>query len=418
MPSIVSLYSDPVVANVFSDVLPPEPVVLTTITGIQDTNAGAIPQGRTKITLNWTLPATNERIGGEHLGTATGAAQDLETLFDPVTSGSYTVYEETGYTGGGGASTLAAQANIGDKVLQMGAVTGFGADDWVRLEESGDDEYVQIDNVDGNNLNLKTAIRFKNWPVTVTTVKEVDVTAKTETTDYTITLASGEVSLVAGQFTVSNEVFINYKTDLQDLDHLEIYRIPGNLPVAHGGTYAAVTGHGQVETVDNAVSSTATSYEDVLTIGYNGETWSYYVFCLDDESTPNKSYTSAIMVETLVTIPQNPRKTVGDAQVIMEWDSVSDTNVDGLNVYRCDGGTFTPSTAKKVNSSIITGTTFDDSAGNTTNRVDPGVVPYPVNGNVYTYKVESIDDVTDWDTGTQNQSDGQSEVNTASKTFA
>lgn len=335
MASIVSKYSDAVTANVPTDTLAPKPVVLGTVTAIQDTNTGAIPEGRSTVTLNWTLPTENEDITGETIGTSTGGADVMYTDYNPIVAASFTVY--------------------------------------------------------------------------------ADSAELTETTDYAIVLSTGEVTLVNGQTSVDDVITIDYTATLQDLDHLEAFRIPGNLPVAADASYATVTGHGSVETVNDAIASTATSTQDVLTSGYNGEDWSYYVFAVDDETSANESVADGVLIETLVTIPQDLSKTVGDAQAILNWTAVADDNFDGANIFRCDGSSFVAANAVQANSALVATTSFDDSVGNVTNRVASGSLAYPVNGSSYTYKIEAEDTTSAWTTGTANQSSGVSEVTTASK---
>lgn len=414
MATIVSLYTDAVTANVLSDELPPEPPVLGIITASQDTNGGAIPQGRTSVTLNWTAPTLNERLPGEFLVQADGLEQIVETVYDPIAASPvHKLYEVTGRTGG--LSNLGVAAAQGDKVITVVSAVGFAPNDWVELAEGANQEFAQIQSIDGLNLTLYNRLRnFSSW-TTSATVTECQVSLKTITTDYTLVTSTGVFTLLAGQFTSGNDVFVEYSVTLQDLDHFELYRIPGNLPVTEPADYATVTGHGSVVTVDNAIVSGATQKVDVTAAAQNGQTWTYYLFAMDDEATPNASIADAVMVEMFTTIPQNLAKSVGENQVILSWDAVGDTNFDGANIYRCSGTSFIAGNAEKVNSSLVTDPSFDDSAGNGVNRVAEGTLAYPANGLPYTYKIESEDNASAWTTGTQNQRSGQSEQLTAQK---
>jgi len=414
--TIVSLYSDPVVANVPGDLLPPEPPVLGTIQAQQNTNIGSVPKGRTKGIFNWSAPTKNVLIGGEFLAEATGDAQVLESIYDDIcTSPAAKIYEVTAYSGG--STTLSAPAYLGDKTIAVTATTDFAANDWVELDDGSNTEYAQILSVGSGVLNLKTGLRRKaSWPQTTTTVKECTATLKTVATHYTIEVVTGTISLVDDAFTASNPVFIQYQTDLNDLGGYSLYRVPGSMPLASGADHGAVTGYSGCETVSEAISSSAVSYEDQLGDGYNGETWTYYLFAQDDEASPNYSLSHAVMVETLPGRPQNLTKSVGDAKVIVGWDAVGDDNLNGYNIYRCDGWTFDPSEALQVNSALITTQSFDDSVANVTNRVSEGTVPFPVNGETYTYQTEGQDTTSAWTTGTRNQKSGQSAITTAEKT--
>src|SRR3990167_3054106 len=111
MATLESQLSAQVVGNLAADILAPEPAALGLIQAIQSL---AVAKGKTQITLNWTAPTRNERIGGELLknpdntpsiaGGIAGAAH--ETQFDPLVAGTYTVYERTGV--GGTQTTLSA----------------------------------------------------------------------------------------------------------------------------------------------------------------------------------------------------------------------------------------------------------------------------------------------------------------------
>lgn len=416
MATLRSRYSDAVSANVPSDRLAPKPAVLGTIEATQDE---AVTNGRTEITLNWTAPTQNAQVGGDHLGQADGAAQDLEGAYADLVNASQTVYEVTGYTAGGLDTTLSVAASVGDITITVTANTNAVADDWIEIKEGTDIEYAQIKSINVLVLTLYDRLSKFNF-TTSATVKEIDVVSKTVTTDYTINNTTGVFSLVPGQFTSGKEVFAKYTTNLSDLDGYEIYRIPGNMPLADGSDRAAVIGHGSVVTVDTSVVSTATDYTDTLASTENGENHTYYLFAKDDESTPNYAFSDAVFVETIPSLPENLGKTTKDAGVVLTWDALpggSDANTNGFNIRRDDGATFEDSTAVTLNSAIIVSgtTTFDDSADNVTNRVAAGTVPYPVNGLAYSYKVESEDTDTAWSTGTVNQSSGQSANYTASK---
>ena len=199
------------------------------------------------------------------------------------------------------------------------------------------------------------------------------------------------------------------------IDHHELYRIPGNLPLPVGSDYATVTGYGGVVLVDDTLTFDAEATSEILPQAASGETWTYYLFACG--ATEN-STCDAVMVETITTIPQTLTVgDIGDRKVRLNWAVAGDDNLDGYNVYRCDGGSFDPATCVQVNSVLVTSGVFLDGAANTTNRRPVGEVPLPVNGQSYAYKVESEDQTTSWTTGTQNQSADplKSAVTTAEK---
>lgn len=428
MATLVSLFSQAVTANVPTDTLSPDPVTLGTIQATQLTTAE--PKGKTQITINWTIPTTNELVT-EFLGTADGTAQTMESRFDPLVSGSYTVYEVTDAAPvGGGSTTLSANALKDHDVISVVDPTNFAVGEWIQIAEGSIKQYFQISAINGSQFTLSARINEATGFTTAATVKEVVVTAKTETTDYTVDTATGVFSLVAGQFTNGNDVILQYKTTLQDLSAFELYRVPGTNPVTPTAGHSKITrdavlGTAGVVTVSTTIASTATQYVEELTAAENGTTWTYYIFAVDDETSPNISFATSVFVETIPTIPQNLSTQVGDAKVTVSWDSVltagtNDSNTDGYNIYRVDGATFIDANAQKLNVNLIAvGTagsqvSFLDGAGNS-NRVASTTVPFPVNGQSYSYKVESEDSVTAWTTGTQNESSGVTAQTVASK---
>jgi hypothetical protein len=395
MATLKSLYSAAVVANVPSDIIAPEPPVLGSISAVQ--NSG-VAKGRTQVTLNWAPPTLNELVGGELLGLATGAAQQVESRFDPVANG-FGVYEGSGI--GSTTSTTLNGAHLeGVKVLALTSAAGLSANDW--LEVGGTDkEFVEILSIDGNNVTLKSRLAYDH--ANADTVKKVDsMVLKTVTTHYTITQATGVINLVNGAFTAGSSVVLKYQTTLQDLDHFELLRVPGNLPLGADPTFATVNADPNKVVVSSAIASGDTSYQETLTDAENGETWTYYLFSVDDEGTPNKSVADGVMVETIPTIPQNLAKTVGDAKVLLGWDDEKGDNGNGYNVYRCAGSPFVDANSIKVNSALLASADFDDSEENVTNRRPVGEVAFPANGSTYTYKVEAEDTATGWSTGTKN----------------
>ena len=426
MAQLRSLYSAEATANVPNDLLAPKPPV---VEGNQQeiTQDGGVTHGRSLFTIAWTAPTQNEDIGGEFLGTADGNAQNFETVYDPVVTGE-TVYEMSNFGGAGrGDSTLSVVANQGETQLTVADATDFNIGDWIQVVGGGNTEYFQITALPGGNV-LEFATRILTpggFPVTTTTVKEADAVAKTGGgTDYTITLSTGEVSIVAGQFTNGNEIVIAYTTTLQDLNGYTLLR---NQTLLADTTYSNVSGDGGTTVVSDAIGSGATSFQETLTAAENGETWYYYLYAKDDEASPNRSFAATVLeIETIPSIPQNLQKTVGDQAVDLSWDSLgpgsSDANTDGYNVYRNSGGTLTPASLEQLNAILIPKAqlTFQDSQDgiNSGDRVSAGTVPLPSNGQTYTYVIESEDTATNWTVGTQNQDSGQAAVTTATRTPA
>jgi hypothetical protein len=111
-------------------------------------------------------------------------------------------------------------------------------------------------------------------------------------------------------------------------------------------------------------------------------------------------------VELIPTVPQNLATEVSSNKVVISWDAVSDANANGYNIFRAPGSTFDPAQSLKVNSTLIAKGTgrvsFEDGAGNASNRRPAVDVPYPVDGQTYSYKIEAEDTTSYWTDGTAN----------------
>ena len=422
MATLESQLSQQVVANLAADILAPLPPTLGLISATQFVD-GLTPKGKTRITLNWTAPTRNEFIGGELFkhpdntadvaaGTA-GASH--ETQFDPIVSGSFTVFERTAAS----ANTRALTASVvhGQRVINIGTPVPaeIVADAWIVIEDgvTNKEEYVQIKSVNTGTgqIILKDGLFFGHAAGAL--VKQVTLVSKTLTTHYTLDLTTGVLAEVAGGFTAGNRIVIRYQTTLQDLDHYELYRVPANAPVSVP-TKANVLAATGVVTVGSAIASTATSFQDQSLIDTDdGKDFSYYLFAVDSQGNAS-NLTSDVMtenlhlvyIETIGTIPQNLSTEVSSNKVVVSWDAVPDPNANGYNIFRSPGSTFNAGLAQKVNSALIPKgsgrVSFDDSAGNSSNRVPAGTVPFPQDGQTFTYKIETEDSVTFWSDGTSN----------------
>ena len=422
MATLESQLSQQVVANLAADILAPLPPILGLISATQFVD-GLTPKGKTRITLNWTAPTRNEFIGGELLkhpdntadvavGTA-GAAH--ETQFDPIVSGSFTVLERTAASGN--TRALTASVVHGQRVINIGTPVPaeIVADAWLVIDDgvSGKEEYVQVKSVNTGTgqIILKDGLFFSHAAGAL--VKQVTLVSKTLTTHYTLDLPTGVLTEAAGGFTAGNRIVIRYQTTVQDLDHYELYRLPANAPVSVP-TKANVLVATGVVTVASAIASTATSYQDQSLIDTDdGKDFTYYLFAVDSQGNAS-NLTSDVMtenlhlvfVETVATIPQNLSTEISSNKVDVSWDAVADPNANGYNIFRSPGSTFNTAQAAKVNSTLISKgsgrVTFDDSAGNSSNRVPAGTVPFPQDGQTFTYKIETEDSVTFWSDGTSN----------------
>lgn len=388
-----------------ADVVAPGAPELSTITATQD---NTVLQGRTAVSLIWD-PLLVSQSFGEPLGPATGSIQVIDLQYEPVLSSSEKVFEVTGT--GAASTTLDDDFEETHDILRLVSAAGFSVGDLVYVDNGSDQRFYEIFDISGNDVTVTTECNLQGGFVAGSTVQQVTSVVKTSGVDYAMDYVFGNITLVTGQFAPGDEVVIIYTPMLQDLSHYELYRVNGNEPVSPSVghtliTRDAVLSHPSVVAVDLNIADTALSYTDTLGSGENGETRTYYLFAADQETSANYSTAAYVMVETIPTIPQSPVVIVGDEKVEISWDalSVADENTDGFNIYRCDGTEFIPADCIRVNSTLIAKSTpyFNDSAENTLNRRSSGDVPYPVNGQVYTYKIESEDTVTAWTIGTKN----------------
>lgn len=422
MATLESQLSQQVVGNLAADILAAEPPILGLIQASQFVDGGT-PKGKTRITLNWTAPTRNEFIAGELLKNpdgspdlADGVAGALhETQFDPITPGSFTVYERT--SASTNVKTLTASAAHGQRVVNIGTpVPGdiaVGAkiviDDGVANKE----EYAEVKAVNTltGDVTLVDGLFYPHAPGAE--VKAATLAAKSLGTHYSLDTATGVMTELSGGFTAGNRVVMRYQATLQDLDHYELYRVPGNAPVSIP-TKANVLAAAGVATVSAAIASTATSHQDQTPLDPdNGKDYTYYLFALDDQGNAS-NLSSEVMtqnphlafVEMIPTVVQNLATDVSSNKVTVSWDAVADPNANGYNLFRSPGSTFDPLQAVKVNSALIAKGTgrvsFDDSAANLTNRRPPAEVPYPQDGQTFSYKVETEDTTTYWTDGTSN----------------
>ena len=422
MAILESQLSQQIIGNLAADILSPEPALLGLIQASQFID-GLTPKGKTRVTLNWTAPTRNEFIAGELLknpdgtpDTADGSAGGThETQFDPIAAGSFTVYERASVSGN--VKTLTASAIHGQRVINIGTpvpvdiVTGakIVIDDGVANKE----EYAEVKSVNSSTGDI-TLVDGLFYPhASGATVKAATMTAKTLSTHYNLDLATGVLTELSGGFTAGSRIVMRYQGVLQDLDHYEFYRVPGNAPVSVP-TKSNVLAASAVATVSAAILSTATSHQDQsLADADNGKDFTYYLFACDDQGNAS-NLVSEIMtanshlafVELIPTVPQSLTTDVSSSKVSIAWDAVSDPNANGYNVFRSPGSTFDPAQALKVNSVLIpkgTGrVSFDDSAANVTNRRTGAEVPYPQDGQTFAYKVETEDSTSYWTDGTSN----------------
>jgi hypothetical protein len=422
MATLESQLSAQITGNLAADILAPEAPILGLIQASQFID-GLTLKGKTRITLNWTAPTRNEFTGGELFKNqdespdlSDGVANALhETQFDPLIAGSFTVYERSDASSN--IKTLTASAVHGQRIINIGTpvpgdiTTGakIVIDDAINAKE----EYAEVKAVNSSTGDI-TLVDGLFYPhASGATVKQVVVTTKSSGTHYTLDISTGVLSELTGGFTAGRKIFIRYQAALQDLDHYELYRVPGNAPVSLPIKVNVMAASG-VSVVNAAIPSTATFLQDQTPLDTdNGKDFTYYLYAADDQGNTSNLVSEVmtqnphlVYVELIPSVPQNLFANVSSNKVVVSWDAVSDTNVNGYNIFRSTGSSFDPSQAQKVNSVLISKgigkVTFDDSVGNVSNRRPAGEVAYPVDGTTYSYKVEAEDSTTYWTDGTAN----------------
>ncbi|MBK7642617.1 MAG: hypothetical protein IPJ19_06130 [Planctomycetes bacterium] len=172
--------------------------------------------GTPPYTVNVPQPVLVERAG---ISTA-AAGEVFHTQSTPLwnmTGATTTVYTRTATSGG--SSTLTADVVSPVNYIDVADATGFARDDYIVVDDGqGAEEYAKIQTVDGTRLwfgaNGSTTYPYGmlHDHASGATVKEVTLTTKTLTTDYTLNAANGAITEVT-EFGNGNVVLCSYTTD-------------------------------------------------------------------------------------------------------------------------------------------------------------------------------------------------------------
>jgi hypothetical protein len=393
---------------------------LTLVTLTQNTG---VLEGRSVVRLEWTVPTFNDPFT-QIVCVATGGTQTADLTFDPIVSDSEKIFEVLSPTS---FTTKTTDPFTKDQdVLQVLDSLPYVAGDIIEVNDGINRGFYEISSVGAGELTVTSRCGVVAGFNASADVVKVNVSVKTRGTDYTINYGIGQLTLISGHFTNGNTVASIYAPTLTDLNHLELYRVYGDHALPPRAGYSKVTKedltlYGAV-VVDDNLDKYAMSYVETLPPSQNGRTWTYYLLAIDSSTYSNSSWASTVMVETVPSIPKSISARVGNAKVLLNWHPVtggSDQNTDGFNVYRVQGPTFVESACIKVNTGLVNKTLaeFEDGSENVINRRPSGEVPYPINGYVYSYKIEAEDTLTEWDVGTKNQDSETGVANyTASKT--
>jgi len=258
------------------------------------------------------------------------------------------------------------------------------------------------------NIDPYQTIKFyTNGIYIVNSTPIIDTINKTIITDkWNFNYETGKGILKSGS-ALSNtlsQITIDYYYKIK-LNHYEIYKIENgsNKYIS----YEEVINDPNVVIVNDNISSNNVSYIEELDSDENGINYMYYIFAVDSIDT--HSICDNQLIETIPSIIQNFVLTIRSSNVTLFWDLLEESNVDGYNIFRCEGTILQKENLKKLNSVIITDNEFIDSSLNTETRKSPLEIEYPLESKKYVYVVEAVDKHTSWKLGIENESNETSE---------
>ncbi len=154
-----------------------------------------------------------ESVVLEFAGDSTGSLGDVFTTSRTphwnVTGARTTVNVRTATSGG--STTLSAGASALSNYADVASATDFARSDYVVIDDGeAEEEYLQIGLVDGSRLWFNSGLR--NTHSSGASILEVTLTSKTESTDYSITASSGELTELV-EMGSGNAVVVSYTTD-------------------------------------------------------------------------------------------------------------------------------------------------------------------------------------------------------------
>ena len=169
---------------------------------------------------------------------------------------------------GGGDTTLAMAAVAPANYLDVASSTSFARNDYVVVADGvgGEEEYLQVALVDGNRLYFASAA-VRNPHAIGVTVREVTLTSKARTTDYTLVAATGAITEVT-EFGTDNAVLVSYTTD---------FVMPTTYPLALNDTPTMdeTSGKWAGKTIVDGTYVVTIYTTRTLTLAVQGETNSY-----------------------------------------------------------------------------------------------------------------------------------------------
>lgn len=416
--TIYSRYFDGISSGVPVDTLSPSPFGLIRLSETEDVTV--VSAGRVNTTIEFDIPTTNE-VACEFLivkGSSFTGPEPATTLFTSITAGTYTVYSGGQLLGApNGSSTIPVGPDFGAKKLDVADATGFAIGQWVKIQNTVglEIQIARISNINGTELTFDADILMVvEDNATIETIN--DVTPLTEVTDYTITLASGDFIINETAATIDKLVWTVYQTDLTDYEGGDFWILPGILPLADYSDPASVSVYPGAIML-GSTNSIETSFSFERDGAPLGRDYTLYSIAKDDESPTNPSLARAASLTHIpARVTTGSILSAGPGSLTISWNdtTLDGSFVTGYNIVRSPGQTFVPALAEKLNVNLITTTQFTDADG-APNRVPVIDVAAPVDGQFYSYSIESAVATGQWTITTLNRRIDQGEILTAEK---
>jgi len=377
------------------------------------------PKGRTVLTLNWQIPTKYEEIEKIIIESFNGLDTNFQLPYGNIEN--ITLYADD--------IEIDSSHYIIDLIEGNGTVYSTAANNGqkIKITYTPLNPVKVTDEIEGEILigscvpNRDNAFQISNKYIIPTITPKfytngiyishntpiIDTINKTITTDkwyFNYKTGKGVLRSGAALPATLSEITIDYYREIK-LDKFELYKIENGLYIYT--TYEEVINDPNKIIVNDNINYSSNNYIEEMISDQNGRNYMYYLFAVDSDG--NHSICDLQLIETLPSIVQNFVLYTRTGEVNLFWDKVIDPNVNGYNIWRCEGTILQKQNLVKLNSKLITSNEFSDSATNTTNRKSPTEITYPLEAKSYVYLVEAVDEYSSWKVGTENKSSEASE---------
>ncbi|MBI2899624.1 MAG: hypothetical protein HYY17_05525, partial [Planctomycetes bacterium] len=202
-------------------------------------------------TINVPQPVSLAYVGNDIAGLqtwpTTGGTPLWQSADATAVNNSTTVYEVTSYApASGGLSTLTIAGAVNDDYVTVGLIDNFRKGEYVVIDRGfAGEEYLQLAGVVSDTsittgpgklyfigtsmYSTLSRVRLRNPHIAGAEIREVTLTARTVTTQYTVTGATGLITEVAGFTNAGNGVVVSYTTN---------WTMPATYPPPYGDSTA------------------------------------------------------------------------------------------------------------------------------------------------------------------------------------